>query len=57
MRAGAVVAAGPPGQVLTADLVEQVYGLPCLIVDDPVSETSLVVPASGQWRRTGPAAS
>lgn len=44
MRDGSVVAAGPPSEVLTADLVEAVFGLPCIVIDDPESHTPLVVP-------------
>lgn len=51
MRDGAIVAGGPPNDVLTAELVEEVFGLPCLVIDDPVAGTPLVVPAAGRWRR------
>lgn len=51
MRDGAVVAVGPPNEVLTAELVEEVFRLPCLVIDDPVSGTPLVVPTAGRWRR------
>jgi iron complex transport system ATP-binding protein len=44
MKAGQVVASGPPSTTLTPELVEHVYGLPCVIVDDPVTGTPLVVP-------------
>lgn len=44
MKDGAVVAQGRPAEVVTADLVEEVFGLRCLIIDDPVSHTPLVVP-------------
>jgi iron complex transport system ATP-binding protein len=30
--------------VLTAELVERVFDLPCLVVPDPVTGTPLVVP-------------
>jgi iron complex transport system ATP-binding protein len=46
MRDGCVVAEGPPGEVVTADLVERVFGLPCRVIDDPETGTPLVVPAS-----------
>jgi iron complex transport system ATP-binding protein len=46
MRHGRVVAEGAPGQVVTADLVEQVFGLPCRVIDDPETGTPLVVPAA-----------
>ncbi|MER7891440.1 ABC transporter ATP-binding protein [Micromonospora sp. NPDC094482] len=45
MRAGAVVAAGPPREILTADLVREVFGLDCVVVPCPVTGAPLVVPA------------
>ncbi|MFY1691719.1 ABC transporter ATP-binding protein [Plantactinospora sp. WMMB782] len=47
MRDGAVVAAGPPRQMLTADLVRDVFGLDCVVVPCPVTGAPLVVPALG----------
>ncbi|UOE26288.1 ABC transporter ATP-binding protein [Agromyces soli] len=44
MRDGEVVATGDPGEVLTAELVERVFGLPCTIVPDPHTGTPMVVP-------------
>ncbi|WP_186367524.1 ABC transporter ATP-binding protein [Yersinia aldovae] len=44
MRDGKIVTQGHPREVITADLVEQVFGMPCLIIDDPVSHTPLVIP-------------
>ncbi|GAA2061951.1 ABC transporter ATP-binding protein [Williamsia deligens] len=44
MRDGAIVAQGAPAEVITAELVEDVYGLPCRIIDDPESHTPLVIP-------------
>ncbi|PJJ61621.1 ABC transporter ATP-binding protein [Compostimonas suwonensis] len=44
MKAGSIVAEGEPGAVLTAELVDEVFGLPCVIIDDPQSGTPLVVP-------------
>jgi iron complex transport system ATP-binding protein len=44
MREGSIVAQGPPAAVLTADLVEDVFGLPCVVVPDPETGTPLVVP-------------
>ncbi|MEU4782436.1 ABC transporter ATP-binding protein [Micromonospora sp. NPDC023633] len=55
MREGKVVAAGPPREVVTAELVEEVFRLPCRVIDDPESGTPLVVPAAR--RRAGAAAS
>ncbi|MBQ1015376.1 ABC transporter ATP-binding protein, partial [Micromonospora sp. M51] len=46
MRDGRVVAAGEPSSVVTADLVAEVFGLPCRVIDDPETGTPLVVPAA-----------
>ena len=51
MKAGAVVAAGDPGSIITAELVEAVYGLRCEVIPDPQTGTPLVVPASRAARR------
>ncbi len=44
MKDGAVVAEGRPSEVVTAELVEHVFGLPCMVIEDPVSQTPLVIP-------------
>ena len=44
MKDGGVVAEGTPEQIVTADLVEHVFGLRCLVVPDPVAGTPQVVP-------------
>nr|WP_230424223.1 ABC transporter ATP-binding protein [Streptomyces radicis] len=49
LRDGCVVAEGAPDDVVTAELVEEVFGLPCRVIDDPETGTPLVVPAA---RRT-----
>ncbi|MFI9273090.1 ABC transporter ATP-binding protein [Kitasatospora sp. NPDC052896] len=46
MRDGRVVAAGPPAETVTAELVEEVFRLPCQVIDDPETGTPLVVPAA-----------
>jgi iron complex transport system ATP-binding protein len=48
MKDGRIVAAGPPAQVLTAELVEHVFGLRCVVVPCPVSGRPLVVPVGGR---------
>jgi iron complex transport system ATP-binding protein len=45
MSAGRIVAEGDPATVVTAQLVEDVFGLSCLVVPDPVAGTPMVVPA------------
>src|SRR5699024_7299942 len=44
MRDGRVVATGPPHEIITAQLIEDVFGLRCLVVPDPVTGTPSVVP-------------
>jgi iron complex transport system ATP-binding protein len=51
MQAGAVVAEGDPRDVITAELVEQVYGMRCEVIADPQTGTPLVVPAARAVRR------
>lgn len=49
MRPGGTIAAeGDPATVMTAELVEDVFGLPCRIIDDPETGTPLMVPAAPQ---------
>ena len=51
MKAGAVVAEGDPGDIITAALVESVYGMKCEVIPDPQTGTPLVVPAAREVRR------
>ncbi|SDP23324.1 iron complex transport system ATP-binding protein [Nakamurella panacisegetis] len=44
MSDGRVVSEGHPSEIVTAELVEAVFGLPCRIIDDPETHTPLVVP-------------
>ncbi|GAA3303505.1 ABC transporter ATP-binding protein [Dactylosporangium vinaceum] len=44
MRAGRIVAAGPPSDVVTESMMEQVFALPCRVVPDPETGTALVIP-------------
>ncbi|OHX10547.1 iron-dicitrate transporter ATP-binding subunit [Chromobacterium sphagni] len=44
MKDGRIVAEGAPSRIVTAELIEQVFGLPCLIIEDPVSHTPMVIP-------------
>ena len=44
MREGRIVAQGPPAEVLTVPLLEEVFGLRALVIPDPVTGTPLIVP-------------
>lgn len=47
MSRGEVVATGAPAEIVTAELVEEVYELPCRVIEDPTSGTPLVLPLVG----------
>jgi iron complex transport system ATP-binding protein len=44
MRGGTIVAEGAPSEIVTPELVTEVFGLPCRVIDDPVSGTPMIVP-------------
>ncbi|MGP3534926.1 ABC transporter ATP-binding protein [Microbacterium sp. RD1] len=44
LRDGVVIAGGAPTDVITSDLIRDVFGLDSLVVPDPVSGTPLVLP-------------
>ncbi|MGW5691102.1 ABC transporter ATP-binding protein [Streptomyces asiaticus] len=46
MKGGSIVARGRPGDVVTADLVHEVFGLDSVVVPDPVTGGPLVVPGT-----------
>ncbi len=50
MADGHIVAEGPPGEVVTAALVEKVFGLACVVLPDPVTGTPMIVPADDDLR-------
>ncbi|MEB8336754.1 ABC transporter ATP-binding protein [Streptomyces endophyticus] len=51
LRDGAVIAEGAPKDIVTAELVEQLFGMKCQVIDDPETGTPLVVPAARKARR------
>ena len=44
LREGKIVAEGAPKEIVTPALIERIYGMRCMIIDDPVAGTPLVVP-------------
>jgi len=44
MREGKVIASGRPSDIVTPALIEEVYGLACMIIEDPVAGTPMIVP-------------
>jgi iron complex transport system ATP-binding protein len=52
VRDGRVVASGSPHEVLTEDVLREVFGLAARVVADPVAGTPLVVPIGRRHART-----
>ncbi|MET4927539.1 ABC transporter ATP-binding protein, partial [Streptomyces sp. PSRA5] len=46
MKEGRIVAEGHPGEIVTAELVREVFGLESVVVPDPVTGSPLVVPGA-----------
>ncbi len=44
MKAGRIVAAGVPAEVISVELLREVFGLDAAVIDDPVSGRPLIVP-------------
>ncbi|WP_161584055.1 iron-enterobactin ABC transporter ATP-binding protein [Cronobacter malonaticus] len=44
LRDGKIIAEGAPSEIVDAALIEAIYGLRCMIIEDPVAGTPLVVP-------------
>ena len=44
LRDGKIVAEGAPKEIVTPELIERIYGMRCMIIDDPIAGTPLVVP-------------
>ena len=44
MKEGKIIAQGRPQEIISASLVQQVFGMSSVVIDDPVSHTPLIVP-------------
>lgn len=53
MKGGAIVAEGKPAEIITEELVEDVFGLPSIIIPDPVAGTPMIVPKQKKVPATG----
>lgn len=53
MKEGAVAAHGKPAEIITEQLVTDVFGIACIIIPDPFSGTPLIVPKGRQMALTG----
>lgn len=52
MRSGEVEAVGSPDDIVTEDLVERTFGLPCRIVQDPETAKPMIIPRARPDYRT-----
>ena len=52
MRAGSIMAHGRPEEVVTAEMVEEVFGLKVQVISDPLTGTPLVLPLPRKTRDT-----
>ncbi|WP_277068492.1 ABC transporter ATP-binding protein [Saccharomonospora viridis] len=43
---GRIAAQGDPREIVTAELIADVFGLPCRVMDDPETGTPMIVPAA-----------
>ena len=43
MKNGAIVAQGPPETIITSELVHEVFGIDCTVIDDPVTGAPMIV--------------
>ena len=50
MKDGRIIAQGAPSEIVTADMVLEVFGLRCRILTDPESGTPLVIPLASRTR-------
>lgn len=53
MKEGRLVARGTPAEVVTEELVREVFGLDCVVIPDPVTGSPLVVPGT-PWQPSAP---
>lgn len=54
VRGGKIMAQGAPDEIVTEQLVCDVFGVACRIIPDPVTGTPLVVPVGKASRRSAP---
>ncbi|KZM33654.1 ABC transporter ATP-binding protein [Oerskovia enterophila] len=53
MKGGRIVAEGAPEEIVTEELVEEVFGMPCRVIPDPDTGSPVVLPRSRPALRPG----
>ena len=43
MKDGSIIAQGPPETIITSELVHEVFGIECTVIDDPVTGAPMIV--------------
>ena len=46
MKNGTLLSSGPPSKIITPELMQNIYGLNCMVIKDPISNTPLIIPHS-----------
>ncbi|WP_160686574.1 ABC transporter ATP-binding protein [Clostridium sp. C2-6-12] len=44
LRSGELINEGTPAEVITPELIEEVFGLDCVVIEDPISYSPFIVP-------------
>lgn len=44
LRKGKLIGKGEPSKVITSELINKVFGLDCVVIQDPVSNSPFIVP-------------
>lgn len=44
MQKGSLIAQGTPQEIVTPELIKRIYGLDCMVIDDPVSLSPFIIP-------------
>jgi ABC-type cobalamin/Fe3+-siderophores transport system ATPase subunit len=48
IKDGRIHAQGSPAEIVTSELIEAVFGIPCIVIPDPLAKTPMIVPAFGK---------
>ncbi|TDW16458.1 iron complex transport system ATP-binding protein [Breznakia blatticola] len=52
VKDGEIVAHGTPKEIVTEDTIQHVFGLDCMIIEDPVAKTPMIVPKGNYFTNT-----
>ncbi|MFF5995988.1 ABC transporter ATP-binding protein [Lysinibacillus sp. KU-BSD001] len=53
LHKGKLIAEGPPAEVITSSLIKDIFGLDCMVMQDPVSHSPSVVPIGRHHNKLG----